>query len=284
MALALPPPFELNRSFQPPLPSPTVLLASAAMEQANKARPSLPSISSLIEAVAEHSERSTWPRCVPSSITANTDLALGHSSSPTFDAVRRISGGSHGHGISPDRPKISGSPRSLPPPTPEFPPTSSFDFARPSPTNTSPGISHSRSNYHQSTNPELYAQRPSTYPPATESVNAYSSNHSSPWSSHPPRRIPDVLHHDPPVVLAAVPSSEPPPDSVSYSGMAQQRPLPTDFPGPLPGISLPPIDAAMAPTWQHHHYYPPANPPSYPQTQERYICPTSTSRFPGRVP
>ena len=35
----------------------------------------------------------------------------------------------------------------------------------------------------------------------------------------------------------------------------------------------------MAPTWQHHHYYPPTNPPSYPQTQERYICPTCSKPF-----
>ena len=57
MALALLPPYESNRSLQPPLPSPTFLLASAAMEQAHKVRPSLPSISSLIEAVTEQSEK-----------------------------------------------------------------------------------------------------------------------------------------------------------------------------------------------------------------------------------
>src|ERR1700759_4868555 len=120
----------------------------------------------------------------------------GIASSPPFDAVRRISGGSHGPGISPDRPKTSGSPRSLPPPTPEFPPTSSFDFPRPSPTNVSPGMASNRSSYHQSTNPELYAQRHSSYPPTTEPTTAYPANEQSPWPSHLPRRIPDIAHHE----------------------------------------------------------------------------------------
>ncbi|OQV05856.1 hypothetical protein CLAIMM_10518 [Cladophialophora immunda] len=42
MALALLPPYHSYHPLQNPLPSPTVLLASAAMEQANKFRPSLP--------------------------------------------------------------------------------------------------------------------------------------------------------------------------------------------------------------------------------------------------
>ncbi|OAL22604.1 hypothetical protein AYO22_07162 [Fonsecaea multimorphosa] len=57
MALALLPPYHFNHHLQNPLPSPAVLLASAAMDQTNKFRPSLPSISSLIEAVTEQSEK-----------------------------------------------------------------------------------------------------------------------------------------------------------------------------------------------------------------------------------
>jgi uncharacterized Zn-finger protein len=261
MALALLPPYESSRSLQPPLPSSNFLVASGAMDQANKVRPSLPSISSLLEHVSEQSVK-------------------GNASTPTFDPVRRISGGSHGHGISPDRPKIAGSPRSLPPPTPEFLPTSNFDFARPSPANTSPGIASSRNGYHQSTNPELYAQRPSSYPSVTEPTTIYpSSAESNSWPTHFLRRVPDAAHQDRPLRPLAAPASDGQGEGPVFPGLSQQRPLPTDFPGPLPGISLRPIDPSLAPTWQHHHYYPPANPPSYPQTQERYICPTCSKPF-----
>lgn len=60
MALALLPSYHSNRPLYRPAPDPTILLASAAMEQANKVRPSLPSISSLIEAVTEQSEKSKF--------------------------------------------------------------------------------------------------------------------------------------------------------------------------------------------------------------------------------
>jgi uncharacterized Zn-finger protein len=73
------------------------------------------------------------------------------------------------------------------------------------------------------------------------------------------------------------PKSDASPTNPQYPGMAQQRPLP-GFP-PVPGQALSPMDPAMAPTWQHHHYYPPANPPTYPQTQERYVCPTCSKPF-----
>ena len=204
----------------------------------------------------------------------------GNPSSPTFDAVRLVSGGSYGHGTSPTRPKVSGSPRSLPLPTPELTSASNFDYPRPSPTNTSPGVVSNRNSYEQSTNPELYAQRPSSYPSATEpSIAYFPPNESSPWPRHLSRRVPETMHHDQPARAVAVPMIEAHTETALYNGLLQQRPLPTDFPGSLPGINLPPIDPSMAPTWQHHHYYPPANPPTYPQTQERYICPTCNKPF-----
>lgn len=122
----------------------------------------------------------------------------------------------------------------------------------------------------------MYAQRPSypsvtepttTYPPPAESIS---------WPMHLPRRTIDNVPQEQP----SRPPPAPPNDaSPLYKGLSQQRPLPTDFPGPLPGISLPPMDPSMPPTWQHHHYYPPTNPPPYPQTQERYICPTCNKPF-----
>ncbi|KIX10116.1 uncharacterized protein Z518_01197 [Rhinocladiella mackenziei CBS 650.93] len=175
------------------------------MEQANKARPSLPSISSLIEAVTEQFEKGKVP-------------------SPKFDPPGRISGGSQGHSRSPDRPKASGSPRSHPPPTPDLRPASSFDFPQLSPTNISPITTPGRSNFYPpgsaNTNPELYAQRASTYPPMTETGKTYPAmtdpNH---WpSSHPPRLPPDIVPQDQPPRPPLAPYSEAPPEAPRSSG------------------------------------------------------------------
>ncbi|EXJ83810.1 hypothetical protein A1O1_07437 [Capronia coronata CBS 617.96] len=237
------------------------------MAQANQARPSLPSISSLIEAVTEQAEKA------------------GKDPSPVFDIPRRISSGSQGQTTSPDRLKISGSPRNRPPPTPELPPASSFDFPRPSPTNISPSGVPARSGYYHpgsaSTNPELYAQRPSTYPPISDAGPSYPPLlDGNQWgSAHPPRPHPDAIPQDHSSRPPPAPYSDHSADTPLYSGLTQQRQLPTNFPGPVGGPGLPPIDPQMAPAWQHHHYYPPANPPTYPQTQERYICPTCNKPF-----
>lgn len=75
-----------------------------------------------------------------------------------------------------------------------------------------------------------------------------------------------------------------PNDAPAFFGLAYQRPLPGNFPPPVAGQTLPPIDPAMTTSWQqqqqqHHHYYPANNPPAYPQTQERYICQTCNKPF-----
>lgn len=179
---------------------------------------------------------------------------------------------------------LPGSPRNRQPPTPELPPASSFDFTRRSPNAVSPTAAANRNNLSgtSSTNPGLYSQRNSSYPPIPD-----------PNTTYPP--VPDVNHWTPiqpsrpstdsiqpeSVVRPTAPATyaeaqaEPPP----YPSLTQQRPLPANFPPPMQGQTLPPIDPQMAPTWQHHHYYPPANPPSYPQTQERYVCPTCNKPF-----
>ena len=179
------------------------------------------------------------------------------------------------------------SPRSHQPPTPELPPASSFDFPRPTDSHTSPASTIPRTSFYpqtpSSTAPELYIQRSSHYPPIPDAS-----------SSYPP--LPDTNQWHPPSQQARPPVECPPPNNArqapttaartegpaennQYPGLAQQRPLPVNFPPPLPGQPLPPIDPQMTPTWQHHHYYPPANPPSYPQTQERYVCPTCSKPF-----
>lgn len=55
----------------------------------------------------------------------------------------------------------------------------------------------------------------------------------------------------------------------------QQRPLPSSFP-PQPH-SAPALPATNP--WEHHHYIGPSSHSTYPQTQERYICPTCNKAF-----
>jgi uncharacterized Zn-finger protein len=218
-----------------------------------------------------------------------TNSASVKDTSPMIESARRISGGSQTQLVtSPDRPSLAGSPRSHPPQTPELPPASSFDFPRPIDGNISPSASVPRSSMYpqtpSSTSPELYSQRNSTYPPLPDASS----------STYPP--IPDMAQWQaisqqrrPPTEPPTTDPQRPvPPTKVDlplptennqYPGLSQQRPLPANFPPPMPGHAPPPIDPQMGPTWQHHHYYPPANPPSYPHTQERYICPTCSKPF-----
>lgn len=202
-------------------------------------------------------------------------------STTLFDIPRRISNGSQGHATSSDPSIVAESPRHLPPPTPELPPASSFDFARPSPTQTSaPGSSGRASHYSAgttSTNPEYYAQRPpTTYVSYSEGASTYPSiGGTTRFPSTPPAPRPHSLLREPAALVApSISQPENKGENLTYRGLVNQRPLPTNFPP-----ALPPMDVPMAPTWQHHHYYPPANPPNYPQAQERYACSTCNKHF-----
>lgn len=207
-----------------------------------------------------------------------------------YDGTRRVSTGSQSLAAS-ERTNISESPRSRVPPTPELPPASSFDFPRAPTANTSPNILSPRTPYHppgpsSSTNPELYAQRPSMYPPVPEASHAHlptSDTRAWPLTLPPPPPPPstadtmqiDMLSRP---ALSTGPYGDPGGEGVGYTGLNQQRPLPTNF--PPTGNGVPHIDPQMAPpTWQHHHYYPPVGGPAYPQTQERYPCPTCNKAF-----
>lgn len=250
---------------------------SVAMDQPPQARPSLPPISSLIHAMNERVQQcEKHPLKFACQPLIGPTAKLDHSSQ---DHPRRTSAGSQGS-TSPDQHSISGTPRSRPPPTPELPPTSSFDFQRPRETR-SPTSPNSRSAYPptpaSSTNPELYAQRLS-YPPVPE-TNSYPpipEPHQWPTPPAHPRTASDPSPQD---VARAAAAATPPAENGQVHGLSQQRPLPANFPPSVSAQGLPPIDPQMAPTWQHHHYYPPTNPPSYPQTQERYICPTCSKPF-----
>jgi uncharacterized Zn-finger protein len=63
------------------------------------------------------------------------------------------------------------------------------------------------------------------------------------------------------------------------SGLYQQRPLPSNFPPPMP-LALtaqPPPNAANP--WQHHHYISASSQAAFPQSQDRYVCPTCNKAF-----
>jgi hypothetical protein len=67
------------------------------------------------------------------------------------------------------------------------------------------------------------------------------------------------------------------PNQAGYAvgGIYTQRPLPSSFP---PQPHAPPTMPATNP-WEHHHYIGPSSHSTYPQTQERYICPTCNKAF-----
>ncbi|KAK6365060.1 hypothetical protein LTS17_011538 [Exophiala oligosperma] len=244
------------------------------MGEARKDGPVLPSIASLIEAVS-----------------AGNEKGKDKLPSPIFDhPPRRVSSSSQGYNTSPERQAISESPRRPPLPTPELPPASSFDFSRPSPMSYSPkdapGRNHHYSSGPASTNPELYTQRPPHYPPMAVDTHPppyppIAEGNQWTSSTRPPPH--DPMHLDG-HARAPAPTAfrDPATEAALYNNHPQQMPLPTNFPPPVPvpGPSLPPLDAQMGPVWRHHHYYPPGNPPPFPpQPQERYICPTCSKPF-----
>lgn len=67
------------------------------------------------------------------------------------------------------------------------------------------------------------------------------------------------------------------PNQAGYpvGGIYAQRPLPSSFP---PQSHSQPTMPATNP-WEHHHYIGPSSHSTYPQTQERYICPTCNKAF-----
>lgn len=79
------------------------------------------------------------------------------------------------------------------------------------------------------------------------------------------------------------PTPPPPaPQPPQVSSLYYQRPLPQAFPPP-PGhhvLHPPPPTMLGGPNpWQHHHHIPPSATASFPQSQDRYICPTCNKAF-----
>ncbi|KAK4235879.1 hypothetical protein C8A03DRAFT_17433 [Achaetomium macrosporum] len=82
---------------------------------------------------------------------------------------------------------------------------------------------------------------------------------------------PAMTSYYPPIQAAA-------PAQPQMSGIYYQRPLPQTFPPPMPvSVTLAPAGAGNP--WQHHHYIAPSASASFPQSQDRYICPTCNKAF-----
>lgn len=199
--------------------------------------------------------------------------------SPSFDQRSRVP-----QPPTPDRISFTGSPKTCLPPTPPLPGASSFDFAtRTSGAPNSPtrrnGPTVSYVTTPSSTSPGSYTTQKSFYPPVPES-HTWSAS-SSPSSS---RRASDESSLTTQSVTSKATSVYP--DVLEHisqmAGLSQQRPLPANFPPvvPSPSQTLPAIDPSIATSpYQHHHHYSNANSPTFPQSMDRYQCPTCQKAF-----
>ncbi|KAI5467855.1 hypothetical protein BGZ63DRAFT_410705 [Mariannaea sp. PMI_226] len=160
------------------------------------------------------------------------------------------------------------------PPTPPMSTDASFDgYASPS---TKPGShayssSASRGYYYETTPPlesdmQRQAMAPGSAPRSAPSPYPQQSL-AAPYAGHPQ-----------PPVSGYYPSM---PKSTQHqvAGGYYQRPLPQSFPPP---VSMAPPASNGASPWQHHHYLSPSassNGSAFPQSQDRYICPTCNKAF-----
>lgn len=101
--------------------------------------------------------------------------------------------------------------------------------------------------------------------PSQPNISPYGTYTASPYTGHSPSAVSTGSYYSPT-------------DAPSYYP-SQQRPLPSNFP-PQP----PPHQGQHAPSnspklWQHHHYINASSTAAFPQSQDRYICPTCAKAF-----
>ncbi|KAL2212755.1 hypothetical protein CC79DRAFT_450084 [Sarocladium strictum] len=91
---------------------------------------------------------------------------------------------------------------------------------------------------------------------------------------HYPHQAPAPTSY-PPGPPAGLYAQAPPPAQTlpQVHSLFYQRPLPQAFPPPMP------VAVGGSNPWQHHHYLNPSHGPSYPQSQDRYICQTCNKAF-----
>lgn len=82
-----------------------------------------------------------------------------------------------------------------------------------------------------------------------------------------------------PANMSAGPYYTPESQVVPSSGLYHQRPLPSNFPPQVNvAVAAQPAQNAANP-WQHHHYISASSQANFPQSQDRYICPTCNKAF-----
>jgi uncharacterized Zn-finger protein len=113
---------------------------------------------------------------------------------------------------------------------------------------------------------------PTAVAPKRPSVTSQSSPYSaSPYSTN--------SYAQSPATMSSGPYYTPESQVIPSAGMYQQRPLPSNFPPP---VNVP-VAAQSAQSsgnpWQHHHYISPSSQANFPQSQDRYICPTCNKAF-----
>ncbi|KAM5348846.1 hypothetical protein ACJ41O_008669 [Fusarium nematophilum] len=151
------------------------------------------------------------------------------------------------------------------PPTPPMSTDASFDsFNSPprKPATHAYGTSAPRAYYYETTpplEPELQRQ------PATMAI----PRATPPAPAHYYVNQPPMGTYYPPVHPPAIPQ---PQEMSAY----YQRPLPQAYPPP---VGMPAPAPSGANPWQHHHYLNPTGAAAFPQSQDRYICPTCNKAF-----
>ncbi|KAH7362236.1 hypothetical protein B0T11DRAFT_82221 [Plectosphaerella cucumerina] len=242
---------------------------SPPMDENNKC--SLPSISNLLGLADQGS-----PTSETHSQSQQQQQALRHKGDSSRPSTRPNSSHYAGNNASHMRGGL--------PPTPPMSTDASFESHN-SPSTRSvsqvPVSQHQPHNYYYETTPPLEADvhRPiprmhHAHPPAYHQPAPYAPSAAAAASTYLPQQS---------VAGPYYPAMQPtPPPQPQVSSLYYQRPLPQAFPPPGHHHHL----HHQAPTmlggpnpWQHHHHIPPSATASFPQSQDRYICPTCNKAF-----
>ncbi|KAF2839846.1 hypothetical protein M501DRAFT_1015934 [Patellaria atrata CBS 101060] len=236
---------------------------SPPVEEVNK--PSLPSISSLLGiADGDRANGESGQNQQQHSAVSQNVVAAGQTQETRPDQTPQ----SFGH-------TIVSNPRMTLPPTPPMQPDSVVDGNQ-SPSATSQSSISAAPYYLGSSlnNMEPHQQRQNV-PTVSDTKRHHSMTiHSgvSPYSTSPYATSPYGSSPG----AASTAGSFYSPDSQVYTSSAlyQQRPLPSNFPPPVP------INPETSNNpWQHHHYISASSQAAFPQSQDRYICQTCNKAF-----
>jgi uncharacterized C2H2 Zn-finger protein len=165
--------------------------------------------------------------------------------------------------------------RGLPPTPPMSTDTSFESYSSPTRKHSSqpyPGAAP-RAYYYETTPPlEADAQRQATAPAIPRATPPAPASYTQ--QPHP-----STYTNPPPVGAYFTQARPPPPPSgaqVPELNPYYQRPLPQAYPPP---VTMPAPAPSGSNPWQHHHYLNPTGAAAFPQSQDRYICPTCNKAF-----